>query len=78
MAKSKKWIGKATANKGGLHRSLGVPEGQKIPAAKLAQAANSKNPRVRKQAALAKTLGKMNKGGEAKPRAEKWYGKQEG
>jgi hypothetical protein len=78
MAKSGKWIKKATANKGGLHRSLGVPEGQKIPAGKLAKAANSSNPRVRKQAALAKTLGKMHKGGEAKkPRAERWYGKKD-
>ena len=61
MAEKKKWIAKATENKGGLHRSLGVPEGEKIPAKKLAKAEHSKNPKVKKQAALAKTLGKMRK-----------------
>lgn len=40
-------------NPGGLHRSLGVPEGQKIPASALARARKSKSPKVRKQAALA-------------------------
>jgi hypothetical protein len=54
------WIKKATSNKGGLHRSLHVPEGQKIPAAKIAKAAHSQNPRVRKQANLAKTLKGMH------------------
>ena len=53
------WIAKATKNKGGLHRSLGVPKGKKIPAKKMAKAVKSKNPKVRKQAALAKTLGKL-------------------
>lgn len=52
----RKWISKATKNKGGLHRSLGVPEGKKIPPEKLAKASKSKNPKIRKQAALAKTL----------------------
>lgn len=56
-----KWIQKATQNKGGLHRSLGVPMGQKIPASKLTKATNSKSPTVRKQANLAKTLGKLRK-----------------
>lgn len=55
MAK-KNWIKGATENKGGLHRSLGVPEGEKIPAKKLAKAEHSPNPKVRKQANLAKTL----------------------
>ncbi len=55
MAK-KNWIKGATENKGGLHRSLGVPEGEKIPAKKLAKAEHSSNPKVRKQANLAKTL----------------------
>ena len=45
-----------TRNKGGLHRSLGVPEGQKIPAGKIEKATHSDNPKVRKQANLAKTL----------------------
>ena len=55
------WIAKATENKGGLHRSLGVPEGEKIPAKKLSKAAHSDDPKVRKQAALAETLKKLHK-----------------
>lgn len=55
------WIEKATKNKGGLHRSLGVPQGQKIPASKVKAAEGSSNPRVAKQARLAETLGKMRK-----------------
>lgn len=74
-----KWIKKALSkpgSKGALHRSLGVPAGDKIPAGKMAQAKNSRNPRVRKMAALAHTLKGLNKGGgEKKPRSEKWYGK---
>ena len=53
------WIAKATENKGGLHRSLGIPEGQKIPAKRLKAAENSPNLRVREQAQLAETLKKM-------------------
>lgn len=70
---AKHWIAGAVKNKGGLHRALGVPEGEKIPADKLAKAKNSKNPRVRKMAALAGTLEGMHHGG--KSRASKWYGK---
>ncbi len=55
------WIAKATKNKGGLHRSLGVPQGQKIPAGKIEAATHSSNPRVRRQANLAKTLKGMRK-----------------
>lgn len=60
-----KWIQKALpkSSKGKLHRELHVKEGQKIPAKKLAKAAKSKNPKIRKQVALAKTLGKMHKKG---------------
>lgn len=43
-------------NKGGLHRALHVPEGQKIPAAKLAAAKNSKNEHVAKMANFAHTM----------------------
>jgi hypothetical protein len=57
----KKWIAEATKNKGGLHRALNVPEGKKIPAKKMAKAAHSSNPKVRKEVALAKTLSKMRK-----------------
>jgi len=60
MAK-KNWIAGATKNKGALHRALGVEEGKKIPSKKLAKAAKSKNPKLRKEVALAKTLGKLRK-----------------
>lgn len=43
--------------KGGLHRALGVPEGEKIPAAKLEAARNSSNEHVRKMAEFAHTMG---------------------
>lgn len=42
--------------KGGLHRALGVPEGEKIPAEKIEHAANSDNPHIAKMANFAKTL----------------------
>lgn len=58
-----KWIQKALpkSSKGKLHKELGVPENEKIPAKKLAKAAKSKNPKIRKQVALAKTLSKLRK-----------------
>lgn len=43
-------------NKGGLHRALNVPEGEKIPAEKLAAAKNSKNEHVRHMANFASTM----------------------
>jgi hypothetical protein len=43
-------------NKGGLHRALGVPENETIPADKLTAAKNSKNPHVAKMAHLASTM----------------------
>lgn len=61
MAEKKKWIAGATKNKGALHKKLGVPEGKKIPEAKLDKAAKSKNPTLKKEAVLAKTLKKMPK-----------------
>jgi hypothetical protein len=51
----KNWIAGATKNKGGLHRSLGIPAGQKIPAKKI-NAAAKKGGKVGAQARLAKTL----------------------
>ena len=53
---AKKWIANATKNKGKLHRNLGVPEGEKIPAEKLAAAKHSKNPTIKREAALAHIL----------------------
>lgn len=60
MAKDK-WIKGAIKHPGKLHKELGVPEGKKIPANKLAKAAHSKNPTIRKEVALAKTLKKFKK-----------------
>lgn len=57
----KNWIKGAIKKPGALHRALGVPEGKKIPAKKMAKAEHSKSPLMKKRVALAKTLGKMNK-----------------
>lgn len=51
-----KWIQSAIKHPGGLHKALGVPQGQKIPADKLAKAKRSPNAHVRRMAALASTL----------------------
>jgi hypothetical protein len=42
--------------KGGLHRALGVKEGEKIPADKLASAKNSDNEHIRHMANFAATM----------------------
>lgn len=55
------WIAKATQNKGALHRALGVPQGTKIPASKLAKGAKSKSGTIRKEVALARTLKSFKK-----------------
>ena len=44
-----------SANPGGLHRALHVPEGKKIPAGELARARKSKNKHMRQMANLANT-----------------------
>lgn len=56
-----KWIQKAIKKPGALRKSLGVKKGKKIPAAKLAKAAKSKNPTLRRRAILAKTLKKLRR-----------------
>ena len=57
---AEKWIQKAISKPGALRKSLGVKEGQKIPAKKLSAAA--KKPGVLgKRARLAQTLGKLGK-----------------
>ncbi len=56
-----KWIQKMGMKKGKLHRELGVPEDKKIPAKKMAKAAHSKSPTVRREVALARTLSKLHK-----------------
>lgn len=49
------WIAGAIKHPGALHKQLGVPQGQKIPAAKL-QAAASKGGVLGRRARLAETL----------------------
>lgn len=50
-----------TFKKGGLHETLGVPEGQPIPPAKMAAALRGEyGPKGKKQAELAQTLEGMN------------------
>lgn len=56
----RKWIQGAIKHPGALHRQLGVPQGQKIPATKLEKASHSSNPTLRRRANLAKTLKKMH------------------
>jgi len=57
---AEKWIQKAIKKPGALHKELGVAEGKKIPAKKLAAAA--KKPGIEgKRARLAETLKGLKK-----------------
>ena len=57
---AEKWIQKAIKKPGALRASLGVKEGQKIPAGKLAKAAKAPG-KMGQRARLAQTLGKLKK-----------------
>lgn len=59
------WIQDAIKKPGALHKSLGVPEGDKIPVAKIKKAADSDNPKLARRAKLAETLEGFNKPGRA-------------
>ena len=59
--KADKWISGAIKHKGALHKSLGVPAGEKIPEKKLEKAEHSKNPKLAKRARLAETLKTMHR-----------------
>lgn len=61
---AKKWIAGAIKHPGALHRSLGVPEGRKIPEAKIAKAAKSGGT-LGKRARLAEMLKGFHHGGES-------------
>lgn len=50
------------ANKGKLHADLGVPKGQKIPAAKMSAAKASAGPAEKKRIVFAQNAAKWNKG----------------
>jgi len=58
-----KWIADAIRpeNRGALHHDLGVPLGKKIPSSKLEAAQHSSNPKIRRRANLARTLGRLNR-----------------
>ena len=60
LEETKKWIQKAIKHPGALHKQLGVPEGEKIPAGKL-EAAAEKGGKLGKRARLAQTLKGLNK-----------------
>ena len=79
---AEKWIKSAIKHPGALHRALHVPEGEKIPAKKMAAAKKSENPRIKKMAGLAHTLRGLHKkdggsihlhgeGEPSKPRADR-------
>jgi hypothetical protein len=57
---TRKWIKDATKKKGALHKALGVPQDEKIPAAKL-HAAEKKGGKVGREARLAETLSHLHK-----------------
>lgn len=56
----KKWIQKADLKKGALHKEMGIPTSQRIPAVKLAQAAKAAGIEG-KRAKLAETFRHMKK-----------------
>jgi hypothetical protein len=62
---AKNWIAGATKNKGALHKALGVKQGEKIPAKKMAEAEKkakkTDNTKLEKQLNLAKTLKRIKK-----------------
>lgn len=55
------WIKGAIKHPGALHRELGVPQGEPIPAKKMNQAMHSSNPTEKKRAILARTLRGLHK-----------------
>jgi len=57
---AKNFIAKAIKRPGALHADLGVPQGQKIPAGKIAAAAK-KPGKVGQRARFAQTLSKLRK-----------------
>lgn len=54
------WMEDAVKKPGALHKELGVPKGEKIPAKKLDKAAKSGSPLEKKRANLAKTFKKFS------------------
>jgi hypothetical protein len=52
------------ANRGKLHRALGVKQGEKIPAKKLASASKGASPALKKEITFAKNAKSWHKGGK--------------
>lgn len=69
QVEEEKWIQKAIKKPGALHKQLGVPEGEKIPAGKL-KAAAEKGGKLGQRARLAQTLSKLHKEDLAMPMLE--------
>lgn len=63
VEESEKWIQKAIKKPGALHKQLGVPQDEKIPAGKLNKAAKAGG-KLGQRARLAKTLKSFNEGDE--------------
>lgn len=63
---------KPGGERGKLHREIGVPEGEKIPADKLEAAAHSKSPEIKRDAIRAKTMEGWSHGGK-KSRRDSLY-----
>lgn len=61
MAKDDHWIEHSGMKKGALHKELGVPSGDKIPAKKLMKAEHSDNPALARRAHLAETLKSLHR-----------------
>ena len=58
---SENFIKDAIKKPGALRKTLGIKKGETISEAKLEKAEHSKNPRIKKEAVLARTLKKFNK-----------------
>ena len=65
------------ANRGKLHKDLGVAKGTKLTAAELAKAKNSSSPAERKRATFAQNARSWNHGKAKKSTSSKLYGKKE-
>ena len=66
MAEAKNWIQKAIKNPGSLRKKAGVKKGEDISKSELNKLSKSRNSTTRRQANLAKTLSKMNTGGQVR------------
>ncbi len=70
---ARRWVKKADFHPGGekgkLHHELGVPEGEKIPSAKLSKALHSSNTEVRNDAIRARTMEGWHHGGAKKKKS---------